>query len=166
MRHPVRILTLAICLSLAPRALAAPADAATMSEMGDAAVAPAAPVVVSVLVPQTPGVLAETAIAAVKTSNWRHLAAVVLIGLTLLIKKLGSKIKFLKFLDTDRGGAALVVFNGVAGTLAALLLSDAAITTQALVDGVTLGLESAGGFTVVKRIIWPKDTTPTPPPPA
>lgn len=95
-------------------------------------------------------------IEAAKTKAWRPLIALVLAGMVFLGRRYGAK--WIPWFKTDRGGAALVLGVGVLGSLATVLFSGAALGLGVLVDGVVMGVTAAGGYIVLKRLVWPQDS--------
>ena len=61
------------------------------------------------------------------------------------------------WLNTDRGGALLVLASGVAGAVFVAKLAGQALTPQVLTGGIGAGITAAGGWNVVKRLLAPKD---------
>ena len=106
---------------------------------------------------------AELLYKSVKGGNWALAAALAVIGLVSLIRKYGEvlservkALSWLKIFTTDRGGAALALSLGVAGGVANALLAGT-MDAHTLLMGVEVGIMAAGGFTVVKKLLWPKD---------
>lgn len=97
----------------------------------------------------------ESLFNAAKAGNWRLLSALALVGLVYVIRKFGQKA--LPWLGTDRGGAVSALVVGVAGSLSLALMSSAPINAAMIVNGLGLGVMAAGGFVVVKRILFPSD---------
>lgn len=94
--------------------------------------------------------------------NWSILfiIASVVVGLTWLLRKFGGL--FIPFLKTDRGGAVTVLVLGVAGGLVNALAAGSSVTLDVVVSGMGVGFMSAGGFTVLKKLLFPSDA-PEPP---
>lgn len=89
--------------------------------------------------------------------NWSILfiIASVVVGLTWLLRKFGGL--FIPFLKTDRGGAVTVLVLGVAGGLVNALAAGATVSLDTIVAGAGVGFMSAGGFTVLKKLLFPSD---------
>lgn len=87
--------------------------------------------------------------------QWKAVAAILAIGAVWALRKFGGR--YLPFLKTDRGGALLTLATGVVGGIGHALLTDAPVTAELLSDGLAVGVTAAGGYVIVKRIIWPSD---------
>jgi hypothetical protein len=58
------------------------------------------------------------------------------------------------FLRTDRGGALLVLGVSLTGAVANALAAGAPFSVALLLTALRVGLTAAGGFTLIKRIIF------------
>jgi len=56
----------------------------------------------------------------------------------------------------DRGGAALVLLLALAGSFGTALASNAPLGVDLVVGALGVAFTAAGGFVIVKRLIWPK----------
>jgi len=57
----------------------------------------------------------------------------------------------------------LTLLSGVLGAVLPTVVAGKAVTIQVIEGGFTLGLGAAGGWTMVKRLLWPPDKkVPTP----
>lgn len=81
--------------------------------------------------------------------------ASIVVCLTWLVRKFGGL--FIPFLKTDRGGALTVLVLGVAGGLVNALAAGSSVSFDVVVAGMGVGFMSAGGFTVLKKLIYPSD---------
>jgi hypothetical protein len=90
-------------------------------------------------------------LAAANQKNWWLVGVLAVIGLVAAIRKLAAYTDKLKFFLTDRGGAILALAAGIAGSLVTAAVSGG-INLQTLLNGVILGVTSAGGYNVVKKI--------------
>jgi hypothetical protein len=104
------------------------------------------------------GELLAQILAAFQQKNWYLLGVLVVVGLVGLIRKFVGKVKYLSFFATDRGGAILALVAGLAGALGIDALNGV-VDIATMLDGLKLGLASAGGYVVVKRIVWPADAS-------
>ena len=102
-----------------------------------------------------PSALLQLFLAKVQVGNWKAIAALVAIGAVWALRKFGGR--YIPFLKTDRGGTLLTLATGITGGLGHALLVDAPITAELLTDGLAVGVTAAGGYVVVKRILWPSD---------
>ena len=102
-----------------------------------------------------PSVLIQLFFAKVQAGNWKAVAAIAAIGIVWALRKFGGR--YIPFLKTDRGGTLLTLATGITGGLGHALLVDAPITAELLTDGLAVGVTAAGGYVVVKRILWPSD---------
>jgi hypothetical protein len=90
----------------------------------------------------------------VKAGDWRHAVAGMLALLMLALGKVRGKIKYF---DGDRGGAILVGVLGMAGAISTLLVSEAALDWRLFAGAFATVFTAVGGYTWIKRLIWPKD---------
>jgi hypothetical protein len=93
-------------------------------------------------------------VADVKDGDWRHAVAGLLALVMLGLGKVRGKVKFF---DGDRGGAILVGVMGLAGALSTALYSSAALDWRLFAGAFGVVFTAVGGYTWVKRLIWPKD---------
>lgn len=98
----------------------------------------------------------ERFVKAVKEGNWKTVGALVLVVLMLVLAKVRDKVAWFK---GDRGGAVLVAILGLASGFATALISGAPITWQLVAGIIGMTWTAVGGYTWVKRIVWPKDKT-------
>lgn len=96
--------------------------------------------------------LAQVALQAVTSGNWALLAALVLVGLVWAVRRWGaSKVPFLA---SARGGALLALLGGIVGAVATALTAGAPVTAALLLKGLTVGVTAAGGWTVVRKLLF------------
>ncbi len=93
---------------------------------------------------------------AVVSGDARVIAAAVLSLLMVGLAGLRAKLPWLR---TDRGGTVLVLALSVLGAIAAAITSGAAINFKLFLTAFEVGLLAIGGYTGVKRLVWPKDAT-------
>jgi hypothetical protein len=104
---------------------------------------------------QDPGAWVQFVIWAFRTKAWAPLIGAILMGLMWGLRKLFEEEHWIK---TDRGGATLVLLLGVLGSLSALLLTPKVqITAASVITCVMTAVVSAGGYTLIKKIIKPSD---------
>ncbi|SDX82697.1 hypothetical protein SAMN05444383_113109 [Myxococcus xanthus] len=89
---------------------------------------------------------------AVTSRNYALLAALVVVVLVDLLRKFGGG--FIPFFNTDRGGAVLVLGVSLAGAVANALAAGAPFTLALLLTALQVALTAAGGFTIIKRILF------------
>lgn len=89
---------------------------------------------------------------AVTSRNYALLAALLVVVLVYLLRKLGGR--FIPFFNTDRGGALLVLGVALAGAVANALAAGAPFSVALLLTALQVGLTAAGGFTIIKRILF------------
>lgn len=98
---------------------------------------------------------------AVRSGNWRLIAAACLIVIVWALRRWGAA--HWAFLASDRGGALLALLGGVAGAFMNALAAGADISIVLILDGLSVGLTAAGGFVAVKKIFG-KPVQPSAPP--
>jgi hypothetical protein len=161
--------TIALLLTLAAVTPASWAD--DTPPPGDTATAPAAagpptaaaapdpapaPAASSPTTPPAPSV--DRAVTALRTGNWRLLAAVVLAFVMAGLGRLRARVAWLR---GDRGGALLVGLLALLGTLSVSLEAGAPIDGRLLLSALAITWTAVGGYTWVKRLIWPTDAKVT-----
>lgn len=102
-----------------------------------------------------PGAFVSSVLNAAKAGQWRLLAGFLLVGLVWAARKWGSGA--VPWLKTDRGGAALVLVLALLGGIATTLLSGQAFAWGLLVNSLSMAFTAAGGYAVLKKILWPSD---------
>lgn len=102
-----------------------------------------------------PGGFISATLDAAKSGQWRILAGFLLVGLVWAARKWGSGVA--PWLKTDRGGAALVLALALLGGVATTLLSGQAFAWGLLVNSLSMAFTAAGGYAVLKKILWPSD---------
>lgn len=107
--------------------------------------------------------LLKQLLAAFNQRNWYLVGVLVIIAVIGGIRKLASRVSFLKFFNTDRGGAILALAMGLVGGVAADAIGGS-FHLRAVLDGIVLGFTSAGGYVTVKKLVWPNDITAPPAP--
>lgn len=100
----------------------------------------------------TPESLAPLVLQAIQSGNWSLLASLALIALVWLARRYGGR--FLPVLTTARGGAALALAGGIGGAVATALAAGAPVSVALLLKGLSVGLTAAGGWTVVRKLIF------------
>jgi hypothetical protein len=105
----------------------------------------------------------ESVYRAVADHDYKVAAALALVALVWAARTFGaSKIPWLK---TDRGGVALALGVSLAGAMASALMAHAKLTAHTFLVALQVGVLAAGGWTMVKRLLWPKDSPAAPPMP-
>jgi len=89
---------------------------------------------------------------AVTSRNYALLAALVVVVLVYLLRRFGGR--FIPFFNTERGGAMLVLCVSLAGAVANALAAGAPFSVALLLTALQVGLMAAGGFTIIKRILF------------
>lgn len=96
----------------------------------------------------------NTVLTAVRGSDWRLLAAAVLIGVVWAARRYGKKL--IPWLETGRGGAVLALALGVLGAISNAILAGharEAFSASLLLDGLEVGVLSAGGWTAFRHLL-------------
>ena len=90
----------------------------------------------------------------IKSGSWRLVVAFALSAIMLGVNKYRDRVPLFK---GDRGGALSVVLLAVLGSITAALYSDAALSPSLFMGALATAFTAAGGYTVVKKLIWPSD---------
>ena len=93
-------------------------------------------------------------VSSIKNGQWRHAASFALVLVMLGIGKFRDKVSWFK---GDRGGTLLVGGLALLGGLASALAADQSIDFSLLTGAIGVGLTAIGGYTGVKKLIWPSD---------
>lgn len=98
------------------------------------------------------------------SKSWTILFSIVgaVVVLTWLARKVGGS--FIPFLKTDRGGALTVLLLGVGGGVVNALAAGDGLSLDGALSGAATSFMAAGGFTVVKKLLFPSDPVATPAP--
>lgn len=107
--------------------------------------------------PSNIGGFATAVLAAFDAKNW---AVLVALGLSAGLWAVRTYLlPTSSFLQTDRGGAILVLGSGVATSIAAAAAApNAGGLSRVIVSGMLMAFTSAGAFVIFKKIIFPSDT--------
>jgi len=97
---------------------------------------------------------ARAAYSAAKGGQWLALVALLIVGLVYVVRRWGAKL--LPWLGTDRGGVASALVCGVLVSLAASALSGS-LGVGSIVGAFEQAVIAVGGFTVLKKLIFPSD---------
>jgi hypothetical protein len=98
--------------------------------------------------------------------SWTILFSIisVIVVLTWLARKVGGS--FIPFLKTDRGGALTVLLLGVSGGVLNALAAGDGMSLNGALSGAVMSFMAAGGFNLVKKLVFPSDpAAPAPAPP-
>lgn len=120
----------------------------------DGADAGAPEVPVDTPVADDPAGAVERFITAVREGNIRIAVG---LGLSLLMIVLARIRKKVPWFSGDRGGAILVMLLSLLGAFGTALLSDATLDYKLILGAIGVAWTAVGGYTWVKRLIWPPD---------
>lgn len=99
-----------------------------------------------------PMVLLKAFVDAIQHGQWPVVAVVVLVALTWVLRKVGTK--WIPWLGTSEGGSVLALLTAVAATLgAAALVPGATITWPLVGSAIAASFAAAGGWTLVRRLL-------------
>lgn len=82
--------------------------------------------------------------------------------LTLVMFALRNWRERIKIFRGDRGGALLVILLSVLGSVSTFLASGNGFSFSAIAGALAVAFTSAGGYTTLRRIIWPQDSATAP----
>lgn len=102
----------------------------------------------------------EAAIKAVKDGDWRLVSAFVLAGLMVALRRARDRVSWFK---GDRGGAVLVMLLSMFGALSTSLAAGVSVDAKLFLSAAMIAWTAVGGYTWLRRLIWPKQADPTPP---
>lgn len=95
-----------------------------------------------------------SAIEALGSHNYTHLAALGVIGGVYLLRQFAGKVPALAFFTTDRGGAVLVLLTSIGGALLTVPAGSALLTIPTLIAILKIALEAAGGYSIVRKLMF------------
>lgn len=100
----------------------------------------------------------KRAYAAIQNNDWRSFAALVLILITLVVRRFEAKLP--GWFRGDRGGVVLVFVLALLGTAGSAALAGASFASLGLYgNALVLALQAIGGYVGIKRLLWPKTAT-------
>ncbi len=102
-----------------------------------------------------PGGAVTSVLNAAKGGQWRLLAGLLLSLLVWGARSYGAK--WVPWLKTDRGGAALVLGAALLGGLATVLSGDSSLSLATLANALSMAFSAAGGWVIVKKLLAPSD---------
>lgn len=105
-------------------------------------------------VEQDPVGSAGELVGAIRSGQWRLVAALLLGFLMFALSKARDNTSWFR---GDRGGAILVGILAVGGALSTSLLSSGPIDWRLFVGSLGVMWTAVGGYTWAKRLIWPQD---------
>jgi len=100
---------------------------------------------------------AGTLFEAMQKGNWLAAMAAMLILFVWAARKWAGKV--VPWLQTDRGGVALVLVSSFVATLAAGMAAGKTPGLDELRVAFTLAVAAIGGYQGIRRLIWPKEPT-------
>lgn len=109
----------------------------------------------TVNIDQDPVGFANQVFEAGKSKEYRLLVILVIFGIVWAARKWGKKL--VPWFDSDRGGAVLALSVGILERLATMAASGGTLTVWLIFEGVINAASAAGGLTIIKRIVEPKD---------
>ena len=116
--------------------------------------APAAPVDATKQATEDPVGAAVSLVKALRNHDWKIAAGFALALLLSLGAKMRDKVAFLK---GDRGGVIAVFVLAFGGALATAWVAESPLDLKLATTAASIGLMAIGGYTGLKRLIWPKD---------
>lgn len=96
----------------------------------------------------------EEFVQALRSGDWRLVAAFALVAIMIGLRRIRDKVPWLQ---GDRGGAIAVMLLSLAGAFTTSLSTDAPVDFKMVLGAVAIAWTAVGGYTWVKRLIWPAD---------
>jgi hypothetical protein len=102
------------------------------------------------------GAFFQTLLGAIAKGQWRIVAILVAIGVVYLLRQSATRLPGAlgDFFKSSRGGAVTALLGGVVTALAGLLIGGGPVNVGVLINGIVLGIGAAGGWNVLRRLIW------------
>lgn len=154
----MRYLILSLCAALCALFIFSPSGDASAAMVVDAGVAAAESADLVGTVEADVGSALGELVTAAKAGNWRYVLALSLSLVLIVFARLRDKIKWFR---GDRGGAIAVMVLSMGGALATALASDASVDFKLFLGAAGVAWTAVGGYTWVKRLLWPKDKAET-----
>jgi hypothetical protein len=101
--------------------------------------------------PEDLGMFLLEAARQVAAGNWSSVAALAIVGLVFLLRKLGAKLW--PWLATDAGGVLTLFLSTALLAVAAPLYAGTAIGQAALVGALSAALSAAGGWGAIRKVL-------------
>jgi hypothetical protein len=94
------------------------------------------------------------------SKSWTVLFGIMgaVVVLTWLARKVGGSV--IPALKTDRGGALTVLILGVGGGVVNALAAGNGLSLDGALSGAVTSFMAAGGYTIVKKLLFPSDPAP------
>lgn len=102
-----------------------------------------------------PGGFFSAAVDALKTKDFKLVVILAIVGFVYALRRWGGLV--VPWFKSDRGGALLALVTGVLAAGCATAAAGAPFDLHLLVNGLEAGVLAAGGFAVVKKLLWPRD---------
>lgn len=104
---------------------------------------------------------ANLVLQSVQQGRWAMVAALLVIAAVASLRKWGPA-----WVATDRASTLFALLTGAAGAVGARLIAGTPMTLSVLCDGAAVALTAIGGYSAVKKILFPSDAAPAAAPPA
>lgn len=101
--------------------------------------------------------LVEQVYNAVRGGQWMVVAAMAVVGLVWLLRNWPGLVSKVPFLSTDRGGVLVTLATSLLLPLATAVLAGKVIGWSDVEAAGMLALTAIGGYTGLKRLLWPKE---------
>lgn len=102
----------------------------------------------------------DSVVEAAKAGRWLLVAAGALTLAMFGLRKVRDRVTWFK---GDRGGAILVILLSLGAALSTAFGSGNAVDWKLIVGAVAVAWTASGGYTNIRRILWPKDQAAAPP---
>ena len=128
--------------------------------------------VVTAVDPGDPAGVAGLLVRALRQQSWSLAMAATFVLLVLLLRWSSGRLAamlpgrlgwFFGWWTTDRGGAVLALLSGAGGALWVALAAGQRVSLELMIGGIGAGITAAGGWTVGKRLLRPRDQAAGPP---
>jgi hypothetical protein len=94
--------------------------------------------------------------------EWKVVAILVAVAIVYALRQVATRLSgpLGIFFKSARGGAVLALLGGIVTSLAGILYAGGAVNVGIILNGVVLGVMAAGGWTLIRRLLW-GDAAPT-----
>ncbi len=106
--------------------------------------------------PGNPDTFVQAVLNAVAAEQWGVVAILVAVAAVYVLRLVATRLPGAlgAFFATKRGGAVTALLGGIVTALAGFVLGGKGISVPLLLSGLVLGIGAAGGWNVVKDLIW------------
>jgi uncharacterized protein GlcG (DUF336 family) len=106
--------------------------------------------------PSDGGAFIQAILDAIASGQWKVVAILIAVAVVYALRQVATRLPGAVglFFQSARGGALTALLGGVVTAVAGLVVGGGPITVGVFINGVVLGIMAAGGWTIIRRLIW------------